>query len=102
MSSEIAILSDLSEFNIFKAINADVYIVARDEVKQKLLDLVVEYKVIYFSENLQNDLEAIIQQYDENIYPIITALPTSNGSTDAYGGILKLAKQTLGIDIFKE
>jgi len=100
----LAVLCDSLDFEIFKAIDADVKVVNDEKIARfELKNLAKENSIIFVSESLAKVLEKQIKSYENKIYPIILILP-SNSMSDglAFKNIAKKAKDCLGVNIFKE
>ncbi len=104
MTSDIAVLSDLDEYYIFRSIKADVFLVNNvEEARKKMVEISSKYKIIFINIDLALQMGDDLNQYDEQTYPIVTVLPSSKSeSRVGMDKILKMAKETLGIDVFKE
>lgn len=103
MNCNLAVLTDSSEFSLFKLCGDVFFVNDATEGAKVLSDLVVEYKTIIVSETLAKDLEEQIQNFDDKVYPTILCLPTLKGNSGfAIKNLVKRAKEALGIDVFKE
>jgi len=104
MESNIAVLSDKSEHYIFKSIGADMYFVETDEdAISAIKALTIKYSLIFVSDSLTGVLKEDLKRYEELVYPIVMVIPsTEKDSGFALSEIAGRAKESLGIDIFKE
>ena len=104
MQNKIAVISEVVEYNLFKAIDASVFIVnSKEEAITKLKECSLLYNIVIISDTLAERILNQIKKYEDKPYPIVLSLPTSKGSLGVgLKRIVKKAKETLGIDIFKE
>ena len=104
MQDNIAVLTDTSEFSLFKTVGAVIEFV--DDEKRafdKLRDFASKYKLIIISESLAKILHEEIKRYEKSVYPIILTLPNvRDNSGYAIKNLVRVAKEALGIDVFKE
>ncbi len=104
MQSDVAVFAESKEFLLFKVANADVFLIGDEkEASLQLKKLALRYKLVLVSENLAEILSEEIKAYESKPYPIILCLPESKKSNNfALKNLVKKAKNSLGIDVFKE
>lgn len=103
MNCNLAILTDSSEFSLFKLCGDVFFVNDGIEGAKKFSSLVSNYKTIIVSETLAKDLSEQIKSFEDKIYPIILCLPTLKGNSGfAIKNLVKRAKEALGVDVFKE
>lgn len=101
---KIAVIGDEETILIFKAIGMDIFAVKSVEEAEKIIRKVArEYGVIYITENYAKELEYFIQRYVAQTYPIITAIPSSQGSTGYAQKLLnEKVEKAIGIKVITE
>jgi len=104
MQNNIAVLSDKSEHYIFKSIGADMHFVeTREDAESVLKALTIKYSLIFVSDSLTGVLKESLKKYEDLVYPIVMVIPsTEKDSGFALSEIANRAKESLGIDVFKE
>lgn len=104
MKNNIAVLTDCFEFSLFNAVSATVvYAENVEEAKNQFSSLCENYKLIILNETLAENLSEQIKKYDSSAYPMILVLPQARKNMGfAIKKIVKRAKESLGLDIFKE
>ena len=104
MQNNIAVLSDKSEHYLFKAIGADLYFVDdKENAESELRALAIKYRLIFVSDSLSGNLVNALRSFEDLVYPIVMVIPsTENDSGFAATELAKRAKESLGIDLFKE
>jgi len=100
MKSDIAVISDLKEYMLFKLVGAELFFVSKERAKQTFYEVIKTYKIIFITETLAKFLEEDLKIYESKLYPIVLCLPSfkeENGF--AYKNLSKKAKISLGLEI---
>ncbi len=101
MIGKTAIVGNGDGITVFKAAGVATF-PAEDEKKAReiLRKIAKEYQIIFLTEDLARPLTEFLKRFDEEPYPVVVSIPSSNGS-DGYGiEILKNAmERALGVDI---
>ena len=100
MKSDIAVISDLKEYMLFKLVGAEIFYVSKEQAKQTFFEALKTYKIIFLTETLAKFLEEELKEYESKLYPIVLCLPSlSEENGFAYKNISKKAKISLGLEI---
>ena len=101
MIGKTAIVGNGDGITVFKAAGVATF-PAEDEKKAReiLRKIAKEYQIIFLTDDLARPLTEFLKRFDEEPYPVVVSIPSSNGS-DGYGiEILKNAmERALGVDI---
>lgn len=104
MKSKIAALATTEKVLLFNSIGIDSYVVTNENVSTKIKKLLKEdIKIFIISENLNDFITEIKNDFIDTAYPLFLLLPIDNKHTNA--GTLKIEKdveKAIGINIFKE
>ena len=100
MKSDIAVLYDTKEFQIFKLAGADMFMVQKNDAREKLLEMAGKYKLIIITETLAKLLEDDLKAFEGKLEPTILFLPSPKGEGGfALKNLTKKARTSLGLEI---
>ena len=98
----MAIIGDGDSILAFRAVGVDVF-TANDPVsaEETLKKLAKDYKIIFITEDVAVKIDAAIQRYLSEPYPIVVSIPGNTGSA-GYGMecVKRAMDKALGVDIF--
>ena len=98
---KIAVVGDKDLILAFKAISMDVFCAEdKDEGEKVILKLAKTNSVIFFTEDLADQLDGLLCKYKTKAYPAIIPIPKS-GKSNGYGmaGIKADVERAIGTDI---
>ncbi len=100
-SGKIAVIGDKDLILAFKAVGMEVFSADTAEEAEKLVrKLAKDYAIIFITEDLAEQIDAVLAKYKAKAYPAIIPIPSSKGST-GYGaqGIKRDVERAIGTDI---
>lgn len=104
MKDKMAIIGDGDSVLAFRACGVDAYPVSHPETAKNVLKkLAKEYKIIYITDVIAEQIDDAIKKYLDVPYPIILSVPSKNGS-NGYGmkGLKSMVNKALGVDVLFE
>ncbi len=89
----------------FKALGVDIFsVISPEEAKKALRTMAREkYAVIFITEQVSVQIEDMIEEYENEVFPAIIPIPNNQGSLGT--GIAKIresVERAIGVDIFFE
>jgi V/A-type H+-transporting ATPase subunit F len=102
--STLAIIGQRETIMPFLATGATVVYVNKGECVSVVQDLIVRgYKIIFFTEELIEELNDILMEYRNRTVPCLIPIPTGRGKTQlAIERIRGVIKKAVGADVFVE
>ncbi|MBE7062055.1 MAG: V-type ATP synthase subunit F [Clostridiales bacterium] len=101
MKGKMAIIGDGDSVLAFTACGVDAYSVENFvDAEETLKKLAKEYQIIFITDVIAKEIDAVIKRYTSSTFPIILSLPSKEGS-NGYGmdGIKSAMEKALGVDI---
>lgn len=101
MQGKTAIIGNGDSVLSFKAGGVDVFTVAdTSEARETLRKLAKQYKIIFITDDLAEQLDDLITRINAEPYPIVVAIPSDTGSGDyARRKMTEQMERALGVDI---
>lgn len=100
-NSKIAVIGDKDSVLVFKALGIDVYdATTYFESSDLLKELAKEYKIIFITDDIAEQINTTIDRYADKAYPAIIPIPSALGSNGF--GLRQLSsyvEKAVGIDI---
>ncbi len=99
---KIAVLGDYDSIYGFAALGLDIFPKEDpEEAARKLRELAGgSYAVVYVTEKLAEQMEAVIEKYQERVFPAIIPIPGVSGNTGrGVKSVRKCVEQAVGADI---
>lgn len=100
-NAKIAVIGDKDSVLAFKALGIEVFNAGNYfESADLLKKLAREYKIIFITEDLAQEIASTVGAYKSVAYPIIISIPSAKGST-GYGlrQLSEYVEKAVGIDI---
>ena len=101
MKGKMALIGSGDSTMIFRAGGVVTFNVQNiKECEKTLREIKDEYQIIFITDNLSKDMQECIEEINNDVYPIILTIPSSEGN-NGYGMecIKKEMERSLGIDI---
>ena len=101
MKSDVAVIGNIDSILVFKTVGFDVFGVNTEVKARNVLNkLLCDYQVIFITEDYAKCVEDIIEDTYVNAYPIVTVIPSAQGSTNyALDKIKQGVEKSLGVNI---
>lgn len=100
-SDKIAVIGDKDIVLAFKAVGMDVYPASKsDEASDILKKIAADYSVIFITEDLAENMSALLDRYKSRSFPAVIPIPPPSGSTGlGMAGIKADVERAVGTDI---
>jgi V/A-type H+-transporting ATPase subunit F len=101
----VGVIGDRDTVLAFKALGVDIFsVISPEEAKKALRTMAREkYAVIFITEQVSVQIEDMIEEYENEVFPAIIPIPNNQGSLGT--GIAKIresVERAIGVDIFFE